>query len=888
MSTLATRYPDGVNGRRSQSLLHDKLVPPEAAGPVLRRSRLLTKVSSATEHRVTALDAPAGSGKTVLLATWLKMSRAPRVAWLSLDQDDNDPRIFWSYLVESLRLAGRPLARLAVPDTVDDTFAARVVDAAAQLAEPVVLVLDDVHELRGAAVLHGLETLLRHAPAPLRLVLSGREQPAVPLARLRVSGDLIDIGFDDLACTPAEARQLFALLGLEISDGDTALALERAEGWITGLRLASLWWQDQPPGSRSMADFGGDARIVADYLNDEVLHAQSAESRTFLLRTCVVDELTGALADALTGDQHGAHDLDRLERQNALVTAFNPQRTCFRYRRLLRDFLRAELNRVMPREASLLHTRAARYYAQQEWYAEALRAAVAADDTDLATSLLTEHGHRMLADGRVGDLDPLLRSFPDDQVSGDPALAAVHAHARLRMADADGAEPYLRIAGQTAELGPEGDLHQALIYAELRLFQASLRGFSVGEQMDLAHRTLDRATTVAMLPHDQAALGALSFRLGMAHITNGEAVAARTVLERALPHLAGAPASSWELASAWHALVNATEGRLAVAEATISTLDEGTGPAGLLDLTRALIWVERDRLDQAWSLLERPDFGSGGSCPGDGGELPLGAAAALIRARILIARSRYPAARRVLAAARRHNAGLSPHIRHRADLFEAEILLRQGQLDAARQQLNRALAEQPVPDLAISAVATGQFRLAEGDLAGALDVVTPCLEGTTAETRLLDTVGAHLVAASAQRRLRAPAVARKHLEHALTLAEPEELLRVFVDAGRSIRSLLTVMIPPDGPHWHVRAVLLHHFESQSVVPHRPDRAVPALTESEAAVLHYLPSMMTNDEIAQDLCLSVNTIKSHLRTLYRKLDATNRREAIVRAREHDLL
>jgi LuxR family maltose regulon positive regulatory protein len=254
---------------------------------------------------------------------------------------------------------------------------------------------------------------------------------------------------------------------------------------------------------------------------------------------------------------------------------------------------------------------------------------------------------------------------------------------------------------------------------------------------------------------------------------------------------------------------------------------------------------------------------------------------------VLAARGAYPAARSELLAGHDPGVDRRSHLRHHTDLAEAEILLAAGDLVRARVVLTEAVAHCPTPNFAMNTVPLGRLCLAEGDAAAALEAVTPCLEGCTADTRLVDTIGAHLVAAVAHRRLGRPAVATEHLETALALSEPDQAIRVFLTAGRTIRSLLTMAVPPSGPFANLRAVLLHHFETQSA-SRLPPLAPVQLTASEAAVLRYLPLHLTNEEIADDLCLSVNTVKSHLRTLYRKLGAVRRREAIARARQLGLL
>ena len=368
----------------------------------------------------------------------------------------------------------------------------------------------------------------------------------------------------------------------------------------------------------------------------------------------------------------------------------------------------------------------------------------------------------------------------------------------------------------------------------------------------------------------------------------------------------------------------------------------------MYDLAQVQIDVERDRLDQAWSVLESVrtrmsgTTGTSGLAAGPPAEPPLAELVGLFRARVLIHRGDLAAAKAELSSAKDSASKLRPHVEHGAALLGVDIALHENgsaqsrdgaaliavpgagaprpgspyeqpaRWPATAQRLatarRRSLARRPATvrplpststapprrpatrgsKIAADTVAEGRVHLAQGDPAAALDAVTPCLSGATVETRLLDTVGALLVAATAHRRLGTQAAAAGFLERALTLARDEGLIHVFLEAGRGVRALLTVMIPPQGPHAGFRSALLHRFDVQPAATLKSSDQLTRLTASERAVLRYLPSHLTNEEIAQDLCLSVNTVKSHLRTLYRKLGVTCRREAIARALQLELL
>ncbi len=350
-------------------LLGDKLRIPRLSLATLRRRRLIDLLEQAASHRVTVVSGPAGAGKTVACGLWASATPASRrVAWLTLDADDRDPARFWPYVQAALTRADIVPADVAraLPDLPADAFPLRLVEAAQLLTEPVTLVLDDVHELADGPVLAGLDLLIRHAPPTLRLVLSGRCPPRLQLARLRVSGDLADVTAADLACTVEEADAYFAMLGLEVDASSRDEVLRRTEGWMAGLRLAAMNIRSQVQESGRITDIAGDEPLVTDYLWDEVLGRQPPETRLFMLRTSVTAEMSGDLADALTGGSGGARTLERLSRENSFVEALGNDHATYRYHPLLREVLAAERNREIPHEVPVLLRRAARWHAAHD------------------------------------------------------------------------------------------------------------------------------------------------------------------------------------------------------------------------------------------------------------------------------------------------------------------------------------------------------------------------------------------------------------------------------------------------------------------------------------------------------------------------------------------
>ena len=572
---LVPRPRTPVEDWRGGGVLDTKVSVPAPAMPVLPRPRLFDLLLAATEHRVTVVNASAGAGKTMLLASWLSWTTSRRAAWVSFDRNDNEPKIFWSYVVEAVRRAtagreGDVFGPLSANDVAHERFPERFLDVVAGLEEPVVLVIDQAHEITDPRLLAGLDVILRHTPATLRLVLSGRGLPAVGTARLRVSGDVADVGSAELACSPQEAHDLFRLYGLHIEPAEVADLLHRTEGWMAGLRLAALWWRTQPPGLADVSAFTGREPLVAEYLQDEVIAPLAARDRALLLRTCVAGRVSGALADALTGGDDGRQTLEALERENALVTVSGAGGAWYRYGPLLQEFLSHCLHEELPDEVPVLRRKAAQWYADEGIPVDAARNAVAARDWTLAARLLVGEGARSFANGTGAELEALLAEVPAEEVGASPDLAEVGARARLAVGDPDGAEAHIRTVDADGA-GPDGHL-RLLTATELRLHQACLRGQVPDALVSLAYRLLDQIRESGTGTRGRHVAGSLAYWIGIAELWRGRVVAARVALDRAVPQLADGGFVAWERrARGWTALLNAVDGRLGVAELALAS-----------------------------------------------------------------------------------------------------------------------------------------------------------------------------------------------------------------------------------------------------------------------------------------------------------------------------
>jgi len=857
-----------------------KISPPTPAFPVLERPRLFRILGSATHNRITVVDAPAGTGKTLALSSWVPHS--PQVAWVTVDRNDNEPRAFWRYVVEAIRrVAPTPAAALAGADVAEERFAEHFCEAIDHADQRIILVLDQAHEILDPRVLGQLQLVMERAPRKLGLVLSGRGMPGVGLARLRVAGEVSEIGSSDLAATRGEAREFLALCGIELAEAELDLLLRRTGGWMAGLRLAALWWHAQPSHLRDLSRFTGDDPLVADYLGSEVV---GEAERGLLLRTSIVDRVSVDLARTLTGDSASTRMLEHLERVNPLVAPVDRPHNWYEYRPILREYLLHRLQRELPDEVRELRRRASRWLAEAGQFVAAARSAGRAGDWHWAGELLAGHGERILAgstaEGR-DELASLLAEFPVEEIRANPDLAAVCAAWHLDAADVDTAETFVRMMEAHA---PASSLEFAKI-VELRLRIACHHGRIPSELVEQAQKLLDSGV------QHGAQLAGLSYWLGIGLLWCGRPMSAKRALEQALPLVTETGCGGWaRSARGWLAVLHAVAGELGRSERHMAAKQDEKADMSttlLYDVARVVADIERDRLDHAVARLDRMrrDL-EGRPVAFHPAEPPIQELLGVLGARIRKYRGDLAGARAELKATRDRAGRIRQHVIDQCALLDAEICLAEGNPSQGRVVL--AQRSDAARTFAEHQVVEARLRLAEGDPAAALEAVTPCLSGAAAETRMLDKIAASLVAATAQRRLGSQAAVTKLLEQALATARGEGLVRVFLDAGRSTRAMLTVGISPDGPHAEFRSSLLHRFDVQPTMAWKSSDPAVRLTASERAVLRYLPSHLTNEEIARDLCLSVNTVKSHLRTLYRKLGVNSRREAIARAMQHDLL
>jgi LuxR family transcriptional regulator, maltose regulon positive regulatory protein len=862
-----------------------------SAGGVVSRPRLFGRLGA--QARVVVVAAPPGSGKTVLLRSWISWAGvAGCAAWVPAGRGERDPQRFWLSVLAALRQTGPGAALVreltAAPDLDGWVITERLLKDLAPLDDPLWLVVDDVHEL-GPEALGQLELLIMRAPPALRFVLAARHDVRLGLHRLRLEGELAEIREPDLRFTTAEAEELFAAAGVDLPD--PALLVERTEGWAAGLRLAALWLAGHEDPGRLAAGFSGTERTVAEYLLAEVLDRQTEQVRRLLLRTSILERVNGELAGLLTGDGGGERVLQDLEAANAFVVALDPARSWFRYHPLFADLLQLELRRTEPDQVAGLHRAAASWLAGRGYPVEAVRHAQAARDWDLAGWVLAGHWPALYLDGRAAVIHELLAGFPAEQLVADAELAAVAAGDELARGSLEAAERYLGLAERAS--APDGQAGQAqLLLGMVRLLLARQRGDpqAVAEQARRLQALAEAPETAqAGLGQELRALALISlgsieywvarFEEAERHLEHGVALARRI----GRPYLEFTGLAYQAAIAFFPSFALAVERGRQAAELAERHGWTGEPAAGLASaiVARVLIW--RGRLEEAEPWIQRAERILRAEAEP--------AAGLLIRAQrgvLELARGRDADALAAFQAADQLAARLAePNpIVHRNRSYLVQTLVRLGEIERAEQAL-AGLADQD-RDSGQMRIGLAALRLAQEKPHAAAAALAPVLDGSAPVPGLAGRVQAFLLEAIARDALGDEGAAASALERALDVAEPDGVLTMFL--LHPMPGLLQRQARQRTAHAALIADILSLLAGRRSAPPPagPQPPLEPLSDSEIRVLRYLPTNLTGPEIAGELYVSHNTVRTHIRHVYAKLGTHTRAEAVARARVLGLL
>jgi LuxR family maltose regulon positive regulatory protein len=856
---------------------------PSTATQTVVRNRLVELLDRGTERPFTLVSAPAGSGKTELLMQWMASGGAPGpVAWVPLGPDDADPHRFWSEVMASLGAAQPELASLAPPPRGQlRPFLTSVVNVLADVDEPLVLALDDLHLADSPAIVRDLEWVLENAPASLRLVAATRSDPLLRLQRLRVAERMSEVRAADLAFTREEAA---ALLGdSELEGGDLDLLWRRTEGWAAGLKLARLSLDGHADPHGFVAGFAGGDSAVSDYLISEVVARQPAETLHFILRTSIAERVTGDLAEALTDAASGSHTLRELARRDVFVS--REDGGWYRYHRLFADVLRAELHRRLPGEGPRLHGIAAAWHARHGDPLEAVRHAVEARDWALAAEVLGDHWLVLVLRGAGTVLFELVRGIPEEALHSHAELALATAGLMLEQGDQDGADELLVRAHELARELPEPRRRRfAVASTATSLYRARLRG-DVQEALRAArvvyreHWDRDVAVEVRAL--------ALA-NLGIAEFWAGD-------LSVAGEHLQQAAGLALEcgndfvlfLAESYAAAADAREGRLAEARTRAHTAIQLADRRGWTRLAHAAIAYSTSATVHLWSgeVEEAERLAERAAATLEHSAEPLlRAAVAQLRARLYVLK-REPLTALDLLRSASADGELPPFLRVSNGLLEAELWLGLGEPARARA----LLADIDAGHASDALIGLARLELACGDPGAAIRAVATFLGDERPAVLPFARAEVWAIDAVARDAVHDEEGALRALERALDLAEPRGYSGILARYGSPLRALLRRRVERGTAHRALAAQLLSTLgESPAAGRPAPPALLEPLSGRELAVLRFLPTMMSNAEIASEMFVSVNTVKTHLKHVYRKLDVTDRRDCVRRARELRLL
>ena len=902
-------------------LLDTKLYRPKPRAGLVPRPRLTDRLDGGVSRSVVVLSAPAGFGKTTLLSDWLATRPAARVgrrstAWLALDVGDNDLVTFWTYVITALRTAvpevgASELALLASPRApAIQRVLTTLLNNLSAVDDDIVLVLDDYHLVDAREVQDSMTFLLDHLPPQLHLVLAGRSDPTLPLARLRARGELVEIRAADLRFTPDEAAAyLTETMRLQLTANDIAALEQRTEGWIAALQLAALSMQGRDDATSFIAGFAGDDRYIVDYLAEEVLERLPQQVRAFLLRTCVLDRFSGSLCDAVTEEEGGRAVLQSLDRRNLFLVALDDRRQWYRYHHLFADVLRARLSEEPPELVAGLHRRASDWFAERGKTSEAIRHAMAGRHYERAAELVELAIPATLKDRQEATLRDWLEQLPDELVQARPVLSNGYAGALLASGEVEGVERHLRdaqrrldqLAHAQQETGPDQLQPVVADGQQLRRLPAGIALHRAGLALmtgDLPTSTTHAQRAVRLFDeHDDLGRGAAAALLGLGSWARGDLEAAHVAYAecaarmRRAGHLSDVLGCSITLAD-----LRITQGRLGDAmrtyERALTLAAQRPGPMlrGTADMYVGMsaLHYERNDLETARHLLQRSEqLGEHVGLPQNRYRWRMA------MARIHTAEGDLSGAIDLLDEAEHvYEPDFSLDVRP-VPALRARTWILQGRVDDAlgwardvrlsTEDHLSYLHEYEHVTLARALLARARTERPGRALDEATGLLGRLLAAAGSGGRTGSVIEILVLLALAHRLHGNSAAAKAPLERAVTLAEREGHVRLFLDEGTPLRSLLQAAGRHGIAPAYAGRLLTAWGGSEDRSPAR-QRLVEPLSPRELDVLRLLRSDLAGPEIARELVVSLNTVRTHTRNIYAKLGVGNRRAAVRRADE----
>ena len=895
-------------------LLVTKLHIPVLRAGLVPRARLTTQIDPQAECCLTLISAPVGFGKTTLLSEWSARSQR-KVAWVSLDAADNDPVRFWRYLLTAQEMicpgGGEPALALlrAAPATPIEALLTLLINTLALLADQFTLILDDYQVIHAPPIHQGIAFLLDHAPPCLHVIIASREDPPLPLARLRVRDQLTELRTPDLRFTQEEARAFFLQRGDLLLSAEEIASLEtRIEGWIAGLQLAALSLHEQKDRGGFLRLFtSGSSRSVADYLLTEVLHQQPPSVQSFLLQTAMLDRLSGSLCDAVTERGDGQALLLQLEQANLFLVPLDEERQWYRYHHLFAEFLRARQQQEQPEDTALLHIRAARWYERQGLLAEAIQHALAAEEFALAGRLIEQAAEVVVQRGELITLRHWLDALPDAVMRTRPRLCLVHARALVTSGQMEAAEGRL----QQAEQGLADPTGQGATPNEVFGEIAAIRAEMLAVQGNLPRAIALSEQALELLPAQQSFLRAsVAATLGTIYVAQGNMAAGISAytLAREISLAAGNMSAVMGSLSS-QGYLHLLQGHVSVAAATfqqavnIATSQQPTPPlACLAYVGMGKVCYEWNELEAAAAHLRR-----GLELGQQRGDMVVLIRSLTALARIAQIRGEGAAAGELIQRVEQFvETARSPTHMALAAASCARLWLTQGDFAPAVRWAQAAglLATDELNyhrefgHLTLARVLLAQERLEETALL--LERLRSTAASAGRGERVIESLVLQALTFQAQG---ATPLALRALAEALTIGEAGGYLRIFLDEGASMAALLAKLLrahrqqpaafPQPFSHAYISKLLAafpapvatsEDARQASILQHNAD----LLSEREQEVLRLVAAGKSNREIAAALVIEPSTVIWHIKRIFSKLDAHSRTQALLRAQKLRIL
>lgn len=870
----------------SHDLLQTKLYVPRLRPSFIPRPRLINKLDRGLQEgcKLTLISAPAGFGKTTLISAWHNRGERP-FAWLSLDERESDLTHFLAYFIAALQtlspgIGQRVSGMLESPQPPPtQTVLTMLLNDIAAIPEAFVFVLDDYHVVDAQPIDQALTFLLDHMPPQMHLVITTREDPNLPLPRLRMRGQLTELRASDLRFALEEtAVFLNQMMGLNLAPEDIAILEARTEGWIAGLQLAALSMQGhRHDAARFIQSFSGSHRFVLDYLVEEVLHQQSATVQRFLLQTAVLNQLTGSLCNALTGDDNGQEILESLERANLFLIPLDTERRWYRYHHLFAELLRQRLPQsATEHEVAALHSRASQWYEAHGLDLEAFHHAAAAHDVERAVRLIEGEGLPLYFRGEVAPVQHWLDSLPEAEFKARPSLWVTYASV-LTMTGRlhDNIEEILHAAETALQDAAPDDKTNDLLgqIAAIRAMLAVTKN-----QVDMII-TQSRRALELLHPNNAPMRTTTTWTLGYAYQLQGNRRAASQAYAETITHSQKSGNIMTEIAATTClGQIQETENQAHQAADTFRRVLHIIGDPPWPAACEACVGL--GRIHYQWNDLEAAEqyAQQGLELARQLENVDTPAACGVLLARVQLAQADTAGALTTLAEAeqfvREHHFG---HWDGEITAVRSQTYLQQGDLAAAA----RLAADHDLP------LSQARIHLAHNEPDAALAYLEPVRQQAEAndwadirlQVLVLQAL-AHQAAGESEQAVQA-------ISEALALAAPGGLLRPFVDEGPPLAALLRDAVKQGIAPVFAQQVLAA-FGETAVAPLPTAQPLPdPLSERELEVLRLLATALTGPEIARELMISLNTLRTHTKNIYSKLGVNSRRTAVRRAAELDL-